>query len=261
MIYYYSGTGNSEYAARELGRMTGHKHAPVSIPEQMRRSQLDVYCGKELGFVFPIYSWGVPPIVMQFVEKLPAELFKDRYIWVACTCGDEAGMAMDRFAKAIKRVCGREPDLCMSVIMPNNYVLLPGFNVDPPEVADRKLAEAPKRLRLIADTIAAHKPAVRDVHRGSLPALRSMIYPLFKRWGVNPRKWAASDACVSCGRCVRICPSHNIGLSPEDSRPRWGADCLSCCACFHVCPERAISYGYFTRHKGQYLFPGYPTRK
>ena len=36
MVYYYSGTGNSAYVARELARMTGQKRPPRSIPEVMK---------------------------------------------------------------------------------------------------------------------------------------------------------------------------------------------------------------------------------
>lgn len=257
MIYYYSGTGNSAYAAKEISRMTGEKSEPVYIPQAMRRTYSDSYSEEYLGFVFPIYSWGVPPIVLEFIDKLPAHIFESRYMWAVCTCGDEAGAAMRKFAGAVKRVGGREPDLMMSLIMPNNYVLLPGFNVDTYEVARRKLKEAPYRLRAIADIILKKEPCVRDVHEGSMPAIRSLAYPLFKRWGVNPRRWHVSGECVACGKCRSICPVGNITYSAED-RPMWGKNCLSCCACYHVCPRQAISYGNFTKGKGQYMFPGYP---
>lgn len=257
MIYYYSGTGNSAYAASELSRMTGEKSDPVSIPKALRHTHLDIYTDEYLGFVFPIYSWGIPPIVLNFIEKLPAELFERRYVWAVCTCGDEAGAAMRKFAKAVKKVSGKAPDLMMSLIMPNNYVLLPGFDVDSSVVADRKLNEAPRRLRYISDTIRQKLPCVRDVHEGSFPTLRSLVYPLFKRWGINPRRWHVSNKCVACGKCSRICPVDNI-VYDSHGHPVWGDNCLSCCACYHVCPHRAISYGKMTKGKGQYMFPRYP---
>jgi len=256
MIFYYSGTGNSAYAAKEISRMTGDKSGAAYIPQAMRHTHIDISAEEGLGFVFPIYSWGVPPIVLEFIGKLPARVFESRYLWAVCTCGDEAGAAMRKFAKAVKRAGGREPDLMMSLIMPNNYVLLPGFNVDTEEVANRKLSEAPYRLRAISELILKKEPCVRDVHEGSMPAIRSLAYPLFKRWGVNPRRWRVGDGCVACGKCGRICPVGNITYGSE-GRPVWGKNCLSCCACYHVCPRQAISYGNFTKGKGQYLFPGY----
>lgn len=259
MVYYYSGTGNSAYTARELSRMTGEKYPPVSIPQALNNSGLDIYTGEYLGFVFPIYSWGVPPIVLHFIEKLPKDLFEGRYVWAVCTCGDEAGVAMRKFSKAIEQVRGEKPDLCMSLIMPNNYVLLPGFDVDKEEVADRKLSEAPRTLRNISDIILKKESNIFKVKEGSMPHLRSLAYPLFKKWGINPKKWNVDDNCISCGKCCEICTVNNINLDSE-GHPTWGKNCLSCCACYHVCPKKAINYGKATQRKGQYLFPGYPFR-
>lgn len=255
MVYYYSGTGNSAYAATELSRLTGEKHSPLFIPKILNTGSLEVCPGDLLGFVFPIYSWGVPPIVVDFVKQLPADIFRARYVWAVCTCGDEAGNAMKMFARLVKRVSGKAPDLQMSLIMPNNYVLLPGFNVDPQPVAERKLHQAPERLREIAAAINRKERNVQDVHTGSVPALRSMVYPLFKKWGVDPKKWKAGDLCVSCGLCAQICPVGNVSYDAQ-GHPVWGDNCLSCCGCFHVCPRRAIDYGNATKGKGQYLFPG-----
>ncbi|MCM1006017.1 MAG: EFR1 family ferrodoxin [Prevotella sp.] len=256
MIYYYSGTGNSANVANELSRLIGEKHPPVNIPAALQSASLDVYTTDKIGFVFPIYSWGVPPVVLDFTARLPREIFYKRYIWAVCTCGDEAGNAMKKFAKTIKKISDRQLDLCMSVIMPNTYVLLPGFDVDTHDIAEEKLKAANTRLRLIADYIKEKKSCFYDVNTGSMPGLRSLVYPFFKKWGMNTKKWKATNNCISCGLCTRICPVNNVNLS-ENGKPVWGTNCLSCCACFHVCPKHAVEYGKVTCKKGQYLFPGY----
>lgn len=257
MIFCYSGTGNSAYVARELARIIGEDSKPASIPALIKRDSLDIYRSDRIGFVFPIYSWGIPPVVTQFIKRLPADLFENKYVWAVCTCGDEAGRAMCRFNNDIKEICGRTPDLAMSIIMPNNYVLLPGFNVDTPSVKQSKLSNAPQRIEEIGNLIERKATGVYDVHEGSMATLRTaLVYPLFKQWGINSRKWHADSKCVGCGKCVEICPNGNITY--EEGSPVWGKECLSCCGCFHVCPVQAINYGSRTKGKGQYLFPGYP---
>ena len=134
--------------------------------------------------------------------------------------------------------------------MPNVYVLLPGFGVDPKEVEKRKLQEAVGRIEEIAGKVNRHEYA-DDVHLGSMAGLKtSLIYPLFKRWGVNTGKWHFTDACIGCGKCAGACPVGNIVLT--DGRPVWGRDCTSCCACYHVCPTHAAQYGNVTKGAGQF---------
>lgn len=263
MIFYYSGTGNTKWAARQMAELTGDD-ALFFIPDLLR----DIDSGatdaakifaeqgdyQQIGIMFPIYSWGVPPIVSRFVSEVLKCARRDVYLWAVCTCGDEAGIAMRCLKQEIIKSTGREPDSIFSLIMPNDYVLLPGFNVDSEELAEQKLHAAPARLSQISSIINAHERGVYDVKEGSLPWLRTRFtFPLFRRWGVNTKRWKVSDACISCGKCERSCPAKNIKLT--DGKPVWGDNCYSCCACFHVCPAKAISYSKITRNKGQYFCP------
>lgn len=202
--------------------------------------------------VSPVYSWGIPPIVIKFVEGMKPEILALAYF--VLTCGDETGLAPDMLIKRVGRIKNALPPAIWSIIMPNNYVLLPGFDVDTKEVEARKLAEAPARIEHIASRISAGERVV-DVHRGSWPATKTrLVYPLFRRWGIFPSKFRATEACISCGKCIRHCPVGNISAD-EKGRPLWGPNCTSCLACYHVCPVNAVQYGNATRNKGQYFFP------
>lgn len=249
MIFYFSGTGNSRYAARFLSQLTGEKcfNLPSVNPITAH------FEGETLGMVMPVYSWGIPPIVKDFIFRLnetfvlEAEKHK---IWVLFVCGDETAMAPEMLEKSLadkhlKLFAG------WSLIMPNNYVLLPGFDVDSKEVEHKKLDEAPAKLREIAEKI---KSGIEEkvYTRGSWPKFKSkIIYPLFCKWGVSTSKWRWSQECISCGKCASVCPVGNIVM--KGAHPFWGKDCTSCLACYHVCPAHAIEYGNATTDKGQYF--------
>lgn len=254
MIYYFSGTRNSRYAAMRLGSLTGQK--VMFIPDTDPYTQsLIPDSDRSVGFVFPVYAWGVPPIVLDFISRLPQKMVEEMadgsvYIWCVATCGDETGMAVEMLRKALR---ARNVDLsgAWSLLMPNVYVLLPGFGTDPKELEQKKLSEAVGRIEEIAGRISARATGCDDVHLGPFPRLKTaLVYPLFKRFGVNTRKWHYTDACIGCGKCASACPVDNIAM--VDGHPRWGTDCTSCCACYHVCPVRAAQYGSITRKAGQF---------
>lgn len=277
MIYYFSGTRNSRYAAMRLGSLTGEEvrfipaldayteriilsadksagNSKYHHAAEKSHEERDDSPSKSIGFVFPVYAWGVPPIVMDFIARLPESFVKSVRenkipVWSVATCGDETGMAVDMFRKGLAKR-GIELSGVWSLIMPNVYVLLPGFGVDSKDVEERKLSEAVGRIEHIASCINKEMWE-EDVHLGPWPRVKTaIVYPLFKKWGVDTKKWHYTDACIGCGKCVQACPVGNIALT--DGKPTWGKDCTSCCACYHVCPTRGAQYGTITKNAGKY---------
>lgn len=254
MILYYSGTGNTAHVARLLATEleTSAELIPTVDPQRFETRD------KDLVIAFPVYAWGVPPVVSGFFSRLPENLIErisrgETRLWCVATCGDETGMAVDMFRDTC---AGRGAKLsgAWSVIAPNVYVLLPGFDVDKDAVEDLKLDALKPRVKEIARKIKAFKKGdrpIEDVHRGSFPKLKShLVYPLFLKWGVNTRKWHWTNECISCGKCAEVCPENNIAM--VGGHPKWGTNCDSCTACYHVCPVHAVQYGRLTEGKGQY---------
>ena len=66
-------------------------------------------------------------------------------------------------------------------------------------------------------------------------------------------KFRATDKCISCRKCVNICPLSNISM--KDDRPVWGRNCTHCMACINQCPADAIEYGKGTAGKPRYKGP------
>lgn len=249
MILYFSGTGNSRYVAGELARLLDEE-SPVAIADVSADDVVSASVDR-LIWVFPVYSWGVPPVMAGFMRRV--RLAAPVPCWMVCTCGDDVGLTPLMWRGLVADM-GGVPRGAFSVIMPNTYVTLPGFDVDSVQVAGDKLNRAPERIADIAAMIASDN-AVVDVVRGRFSWIKSrVIYPWFIRHAMSPRRFASTDACTGCGRCMGQCPMHNIRLDAA-RRPMWGQECAFCLRCYHTCPAHAVAYGGATCGKGQYICP------
>ncbi|MDE6331846.1 MAG: EFR1 family ferrodoxin, partial [Muribaculaceae bacterium] len=93
--------------------------------------------------------------------------------------------------------------------------------------------------------------------RGSFAWIKSaLIYPLFMRYGLSSKPFAATSACTGCGKCARNCPTATVVM--QGNRPLWnGRRCAMCERCYHACPVHAVKYGTATKGKGQYMYDAY----
>lgn len=246
MIYYFSGTGNSREIAKRLAKAV--KDEAASITSVKNSSALN---NEVVGFVFPIYAWGLPRIMKAFIRQLSFPT-PPLYIYMVCTCGDDIGHT-DREMQQLLAEKGLTLDAAWSIIMPNTYIALPGFDIDKPQVSLHKLEQALPRIADIAQLVLKRSQKVRDVHPGAFAGIKSnVLRPLFNKFLTGDKRFKVTDGCTHCGRCAKACPMGNITYN-EDGFPVWNGNCADCLACYHSCPQHAINYGPFTDSKGQYL--------
>lgn len=250
MIFYYSGCGNSAFVMRRL--VSALEEQKQFIPKVDTTKPLTFSADEALGFVFPVYSWAPPKIVLDFISKLQFTN-KPSYCYMVCTCGDQAGKTDVIFAKALQKK-GIVLDAAFSVQMPETYINLPGFELDTSEGANKKIEAAKKRIPIIANRLKNRERGVRDVIVGNMAWFKSHpIKWLFYKFLITDKPFYATDACVGCGVCAANCPVENIKI--VDGRPQWQGNCITCMSCYHRCPQHAIQFGKQTRNKGQYYLP------
>ena len=250
MIFYFSGCGNSKHAAETIA--AGLNDTLTFIPEAARENRYDYTLaeGERLGFVFPIYSWAPPRLVLDFVKKLQLKAKPD-YLYFACTCGDNCGLTEKVFRKSVEEK-GWSLSACFSVQMPETYIGMAGFKLDTPENAKLKINKANDLLKRNI-TRLINKEYFSEMVVGSLAWLKTyLVNPGFNRSATDDSKYHVTEACIHCGKCVDACPLKNITL--EEGRPKWHGHCTMCMGCYHHCPVNAIQYSKATAGKGQYYF-------
>lgn len=256
MIFYFSGTGNSLWVAKELSE--AFNEPLISIAEVMKGGNNEIIYSlqpeEKVFFVYPVHSWGPAVLLRRFIARLALKGYAGQPVYSVCTCGDECGYTENKMKKWLDRK-GLALTGSYSLPMPNNYILLPGFDVDPQDVEKTKLREAPGRLIAIVHAIM-EATGEKLYQTGSLPFLKSrVVYPLFVRYALRQNSFYATEACISCGICAKNCPTGTITVE-KGQLPKWEKDtCVQCLACIHYCPERAIEYGNISKKKGRYHHP------
>lgn len=84
MIFYFSATGNSKYAAECIAADGEHL---ISITDAAEKNEYDYTVSDErVGFVSPTYDWTLPSIVREFLQKLTLHFEKKPYIYYVNAC-------------------------------------------------------------------------------------------------------------------------------------------------------------------------------
>lgn len=259
MIFYFSGTGNTKWAASKTAAALDDQL--IDIAATLKHDDSDSTFSYELkddepvGFFFPVHGWRPPLIVKEFVRRLRINQ-AGSYCYVVCTAGDNVGEAVDILEKDLAEV-GIKVHSAISLIMPESYVGLPFMDVDKPEKEAKKKREADEKLSKFIDDIRQRRSGIRDILIGNWPRINSrLIGDVFIRWIIKDTPFRVDpNRCISCGLCVNNCPVNDMAMD-ENKPPVWlhNGKCLSCFACYHHCPTRAIEYGGRTKGKGQYYF-------
>lgn len=286
-IYYFTGTGNSLAAARDIAARLNARLIPIA--GVMNGDQARVTAGftdaDTIGIVYPVYYSSLPPAVEAFAGMLAESIIGSReehpsgsiakrssgrpgasppYIFAAATFGGGAGVTFQTLRR-IFRSRGLDLSAAFGIHMPQNAFLKPW------ERQDIIFAAWERRRDQICRRIADKKPgmAFRDLVRGVLLApFNGLTVKMSKKFlaGLSGEPenaeigrlirladagFSSTGDCNGCGVCVQVCPVNNISL--EEGRPVWHGKCENCIACFNWCPQKAVETKilqkkYYYRH-------------
>ena len=258
MIYYFSGTGNSYWAAKKLAEALGEPLADLAAAVRENTYTYTMKKGEKLGFVFPIYAWAPPKAVTEFVKKLELTSPDEPYLFAVCTCGASAGNSMELFEIALEEN-GLKLNSGFSIVMPDNCITL--FEAEKEASVQKKLEQAEKTLHNITRAVKLEKTDFFRVKHGKMAdTLTKIVNPIFCQNAMKTKPFYVTDKCISCGLCAEICTSGCIEMA--GGRPVWKQDiCNMCLACLNRCPAAAIQYGKKTEKRGRYIHPSYEKGK
>lgn len=247
MILYFSGTGNSEYVAKRIGKEI--QDETLNVFEKIREQDTSkMFSKKPWIIVTPTYAWRIPRILQTWIENTKFDGSQD--IYFVMTCGKNIGNA-GKYTKILSLKKGMHDKGCYAVLMPENYIAL--FTTPSKQEAIRIIEQTEDSILEISQLIqrneAYSKSEISFIDKLSSGVVNDLYYPVF----VHARKFQVSDACIHCGKCVQVCPLKNIKL--EQGIPVWDDHCTHCMACICRCPKEAIEYGKHSVGLYRYVCP------
>jgi hypothetical protein len=151
VIFYYTGTGNSLWAARTVADALGETGLVPTVGSKDKEKTIDA---QTIGLVFPVYIWGVPAPVIRFVHTMKAR--PGSYIFAIAVNGGQVSNTLVQLKRIIARN-GLDLSAGFQLKMPSNYIPWGG-----PGTQDEQLTRferAQEKISRIAEGIKAHTPS------------------------------------------------------------------------------------------------------
>ena len=247
-IYYFSGTGNSLYVARQMQAML----PDVRLTPIVSLLERDVIHSESriIGFVFPNFCLTIPIPMYEFLLKL--DLSQADYLFAVCTRGGSPSQAFAYINRLIKPQ-GKQLQAAMLLTMPWNHPVgkenLPGKNT---QIRIGELeAILQEKLPAFCRAVAAGEPdLVEDTDADLELSSGIKLFDLLVSKPFNFKshrymyqrimKFGADETCSGCGTCETVCLSQKIVL--QNGRPVWQEEipCYACYACINYCPQQAV---------------------
>ena len=245
-IFYYTGTGNSLWVARELADRLGETEL---IAIASHRDGPEAVDSKIIGLVFPVHMWGIPAPIVRFVKTL-GHLQPD-YVFAVAVNGSQVAATLVQLKKLLA-----ENNLTLAsgfeIVLPSNYTPFGGPGSK--EEQNKRFQLAEEKIPQIVDRIKER--ASLPVEKGPFwqNILSATVYKLsyFRIPQMDGQFWA-DEKCNHCGICYKVCPAENITL--QEGKPTWNHKCEQCFACLQWCPQEAIQFGKNTSQRGRYHHP------
>ncbi len=233
---YFSGTGNSKYAAELFCKEYDKESGAYSIEDADALSAV-----KDTNLIiiaYPVQYSTVPKIMRDYITD-HSELWNNKKVFIIATMGLFSGDGAGMLGRLLES-CGAEVIGGLHLKMPDSIADEKALkrplekNRELVKQADQKIKESVKRLK-------AGNPTQEGI--GVLYRLAG-FFGQRAYFGHKTKRYSSKvkvdiDKCIGCGICEKLCPMNNISINEQKAVS--GESCTMCYRCINKCPKQAIT--------------------
>lgn len=237
ILFYFSGTGNTKYVSKMLTeelKQLGGDVSINSIDSTIDFNNLNINKYDLIGLAYPIYGFGTPDIIFDFVKKLPT--LETKNLFILKTAADYISINHSSSLKLSKTLKRKGYNLFYDriIVMPSNWVVEYNDSLEKQllKVVPNKVRHMSKELLTVEKRV--YKPNIM------LQFLSNGVSYFEENLGARyfGKSLYSNDSCTNCGKCIIECPKKNI--STKDSKLHFSDSCIWCMRCIYSCPQNAI---------------------
>jgi ferredoxin len=251
IIYYFSGTGNSENVAHWMADIAKENAMEAMLVNIARIDRLSIEQPDPealVAFASPIHGFNYPPVVLHFIMRFPKG--KNKVLLI----NTRAGMLIGKwitpgltgiafyFSALVLKLKGYSIKSMFPVDLPSNWISVhPGLNERTVKYLHERNQEKVYRFARKVISGGSDFRGLYEIIQDTLVAPISLGYYFMGRFLFAKTYFASAD-CNGCDLCIKACPVKAI--KKVDNRPFWTFNCESCMRCMSNCPKKAIETGH-----------------
>lgn len=257
IIYYFSGTGNTEFVAKKFYENLQIKGFDIELKAiDLLKDKPNPNQYNLIGIGFPIYAYNLPIYIRRFINKFPAVHNNSAFIFVTMadpTSLGTLGITADLLKKKGFTIKSAEGFQMLS----NDIILCNAANQKSKRYLLLKEA-AIKKIKLVVDEIQSGKGKIQgnNIFMKFLSLITGFwLNQLYCPW-FHYHKFYVDEKCLpECRLCEEFCPVNNI-KKVDTQKVIFSRSCILCARCINCCPVYAIQYGK-SQKKNRYKDPDY----
>ena len=247
MILFFSATGNTKLMAKTIA-----DHLQDDVLDLLARIKngdfSEIHSERPFVICSPIYVSELPVFLMDYLEKVSLKGCQE--VYGVFTNGGYSGIAGGQLKRIIQKKNMHFRGYAEFKMASNHLTNKSHKDLDDGEIRKRTQISLEKTEEAAA--VIRKGESFKNRHLFLLEYLVTLpVAPVLYHFNQTTKEFWIKDACISCGKCAKLCPMNIIEM--QDGKPVWREKrCAHCMSCIQNCPTEAIEFGNVTEGRRRY---------